>query len=75
MMRHLNRLWSSTALAILLVSSCSLEQARAQVLYGSVVGSIEDPSGAAVPNVAVTLTNKETGQVRDSKTDGAAWHV
>jgi hypothetical protein len=37
----------------------------AQVLYGSVVGNITDPSGAAVPGVTVKVTNVETGLVRE----------
>jgi len=43
--------------------------AQAQVLYGSVVGTIEDASGAVVPGAGVTLTNAETGATRDAKTD------
>jgi hypothetical protein len=49
----------------------SLQTAPAQVLYGSVVGLVEDPSGAAVPNVQLTLTNKATGQVYNETSDGA----
>ena len=30
----------------------------------TIVGTVTDPSGAAVPNVAVTVTNTETGAVR-----------
>ncbi len=43
----------------------------AQVLYGSVVGLAVDPSGAAIPNADLTLTNKGTGQVLSDKTDGS----
>src|SRR5258707_951636 len=43
--------------------------AHAQVLYGSLVGAVTDPSGAAIPSAAITLTNKETGVSRDLKTD------
>lgn len=42
---------------------------QAQVLYGSVVGAIQDQSGAVVPNVSVTITNKATGLQRESTTD------
>jgi hypothetical protein len=37
--------------------------AIAQVLYGSLVGTIEDESGALVPNATVTATNTATNQV------------
>ncbi len=53
---------------LLLVSA---HPAAAQVLYGSVVGLAEDPSGAAIPNAEVTLTNSATGQVYTDKTDGS----
>ncbi|MGH9723192.1 MAG: carboxypeptidase-like regulatory domain-containing protein, partial [Bryobacteraceae bacterium] len=43
--------------------------AQAQVLYGSLVGLIEDTSGAVVPNATVTLMNKDTGQSRSVTTD------
>ncbi len=43
--------------------------ASAQSLYGSVVGQIEDPSGAAIVQSTITLTNKATGQVYEGKAD------
>jgi hypothetical protein len=56
------------ALAILLGS---LPSANAQVLYGSVVGVVTDPSGAAIPNVDVLLTNRGTAQTYQEKSDQA----
>ena len=44
-------------------------QAVAQVLYGSIVGQVTDPSGASVPNVAVTITDSSTGQSREVTSD------
>ena len=40
---------------------------------GALTGTVTDPSNAVVPNVAVTVTNTETGQVRSTTTgaDGA----
>ncbi|HEY3443456.1 MAG TPA: TonB-dependent receptor [Paludibaculum sp.] len=43
--------------------------ASAQSLYGSVVGQVEDPSGAAIVQATITLTNKATGQVYEGKAD------
>ncbi|MDQ2844647.1 MAG: TonB-dependent receptor [Acidobacteriota bacterium] len=42
-----------------------------QVLYGSIVGTVTDPSGAVVPNSAVTATNTETGQTRSDTSDNS----
>ncbi|MBI3681676.1 MAG: TonB-dependent receptor [Acidobacteria bacterium] len=43
--------------------------ASAQVLYGSLVGNVADPSGAAVPGVTVTVTQTQTGQQRSAQTN------
>ena len=34
---------------------------NAQVLYGSVVGTVADQTGAVVPGATVTITNVQTG--------------
>jgi hypothetical protein len=41
---------------------------RAQVLYSNIVGTVTDPSGAAVPGATVTVTQEETGLVRSAVT-------
>ncbi len=43
--------------------------ARAQVLYGSIVGTVEDQSGAVVPRAAVLITNKGTLLTRETTAD------
>jgi hypothetical protein len=50
------------------------QQARAQVLYGSVVGTVTDQTGAVVPDAAVTITNVNTGQTREGTTDAAGYY-
>src|SRR5580658_642096 len=42
---------------------------RAQALYGSIVGTVVDASGAVVPGAAVKATDTGTGQVRETLTN------
>src|SRR5689334_10650496 len=66
-MKFLSRfIWASLVLSFVLVS---ILPANAQVLYGSVVGVVTDPSGSAIPNAEIALTNRGTGQNYNSKTD------
>jgi hypothetical protein len=44
---------------------------EAQVLYGSLLGDVEDPSRAVLPGAAVTVTNRDTGLQRETTTDGS----
>jgi hypothetical protein len=45
--------------------------AIAQVLYGSITGTVTDKTGAVIPGVAVTLTSQGTGAVRGTTADGS----
>src|SRR6187402_3343946 len=38
----------------------------AQVLYGSIVGTVTDESNLAVPGATVTITHAETNQARET---------
>jgi hypothetical protein len=44
--------------------------AHAQVLYGSITGTVTDKTGAIVPNAAITLTNQDTGARRTGQSNG-----
>lgn len=44
--------------------------ASAQVLYGSITGTVTDKTGAVVPNVSISITNQATGEVRTAKGNG-----
>ena len=45
-------------------------QARAQEIFGSVVGTVSDPGGAVLPGTTVKVTNIGNGESRSSITDG-----
>jgi hypothetical protein len=57
------------ALATLLVVTAA--PALSQVLYGSILGVVEDPTGAVVPKAKVTITNPATGISREVEADEA----
>jgi hypothetical protein len=54
--------------AIALVFLCA-QPARAQILYGSIVGKISDQSGLAVPGAVINITNKGTNLSRETVAD------
>src|SRR5215813_13322925 len=60
---------AAVLIAALAAATLGAFPTEAQVLYGSVVGVVTDPSEAAVAGAAVTLTNKQTGQSREVLTD------
>ena len=47
----------------------AIHPAQAQVLYGTLLGAVSDPSGHAISAAKVTATNTSTGQSRASVTD------
>lgn len=58
------------AFAVLMILAGLVSQpASAQVLYGSIVGTVEDPSGAVVPGASLSITNVATGIVREVNAD------
>ena len=45
--------------------------AFAQVVNGTITGTVQDNTGAVIPNATVTLINQATGDKRSSKSNGA----
>lgn len=64
-MTGLRKYGAAAALAIVAGS------AQAQVTSGNIAGVVKDPTGAAVPNAAVSVKNVATGVVVNVKTTGA----
>lgn len=58
----------AVATALLVVCFASAP-AASQVLYGSLIGNVRDPTGAAVPGATVTIINSATNQSRQATTN------
>ncbi len=50
----------------IMVGVLSLPRATAQVLFGSIAGSVRDSTNAPVPGAAIRITNVATNQSRES---------
>jgi len=61
-------------LACLTLLGWNAEFASAQVLYGSIVGTVRDPSGAVVSKASVTATHTSTGLFRQVSADDAGYY-
>lgn len=68
------RYWAVLLVALLAVGLASF-RADAQVLYGSIVGEVTDPQGAALPGVTVTITNTGTSLRLETITDDTGSYV
>ena len=60
-----------TTLLVLSLLAAGAFQASGQVLYGSIVGTVTDQSGAVVPNAQVKALDPSTGETREVSTDEA----
>lgn len=60
--------------ALLLIGAAA--PALAQTSYGTVAGTVTDPTGAAVANAVVTLHSRDSGETRVTKTSASGgYHV
>ncbi|HEX5411917.1 MAG TPA: TonB-dependent receptor [Terriglobia bacterium] len=58
------------------VGFISTERVNAQVLYGSVAGTVTDQTGAVVPGAAITIVNDNTGFTRNTTSASAGdYHI
>jgi hypothetical protein len=63
-------------MAVALLMTCIVSStANAQILYGSITGTVSDTAGAVIPGVAVTLTNQATGAVRSTNADNSGTYL
>jgi hypothetical protein len=56
-------------LRIGLIVAAAAVPATAQLLYGGLVGTVNDANGAVVPGAKVTIVNRETNLTRETTTD------
>jgi len=64
------RIWALCLMAVGLAVWLGAQRVNAQVLYGSIVGTVTDQTGAVVPGAHVTATNPLTGLRRETDSDG-----
>ena len=64
-----------SAALVLLWMVCGLKTptARSQAAYGTIIGTVTDSSGAAVPNAKVTATNTEQGVSQTTTTNDSGY--
>ncbi len=66
--------WPVAPWVALLLSLAPLAM-HGQVDQGSITGTVQDSSGAVVPNASVTVTNTDTGLALQARTNGSGSYV
>jgi len=62
-------------LAVLLAAFFVMFAAHARAQEATIVGTVTDPTGAAVPNAAIVITNNDTGLSRNTTTNTEGQYV
>jgi hypothetical protein len=64
------------ALALIFAMAVALPTARAQVIYGSITGNVQDKTGAVIAGATVVITNQATGETRTTNTNSSGeYHI
>src|SRR5260370_5632693 len=66
---------SAPRLALLLAAFFVIFAVQALAQEATVVGTVTDPTGAAVPSATISITNTDTGVVRNLTTNGDRQYV
>ena len=61
----------SATLVVALLFSLSASRASAQAVYGSILGTVTDPQGAAVSGAKVTVTDENKGTTQETTTNSS----
>lgn len=70
-MSQMNSLLRTIGAAVLILAPIEFSSlAHAQVLYGTLVGTVADPSGKSVPGATVIATEVQTGTEHRQTTNG-----
>jgi hypothetical protein len=67
--------WKMVLALILCAALCTATVALAQVLYGSITGTVTDATNAAIPNVTVTAVNQSNGETRSVTTSSSGAYL
>jgi len=62
-------------IAVLVLMICGGLSVQGQTIFGRISGTVQDKSGAVVPNATVTVTNVGTNLVRTATTDGSGFYT
>jgi hypothetical protein len=73
---QISRVASLCAVLALAIVAILGTAAHAQVVYGTLTGTVQDKTGAVLPNAAVVITNQATGETRSTTTNSSGeYHI
>jgi hypothetical protein len=72
---HLFRIFGCTSLTFLFLFLAQTQRCPGQVDEGSITGTVQDPTGAVVPNAQVTLVNTDVGLTLQTTTNSSGQYT